>query len=506
MMYKLHFEPDKYMKQPFIVLFLLFSLMEAASQNSFSTVYGGADYDRPTCIKQIESSFYLATFEFKEEYLPGHKAEIIKLNGSGDIVKKICLYSPGSQYCPISKIFPISNSEFLLLGGIRESEDSNTSIWIIKMDTSLNIIWENKIQTEEKYLERINCTRNNSGNIALCVTLCSGNPFYQMPILFLELNLAGELLRSRYDTTGSPYTTMGYSIICNNSGYYAFVMGFSSYMPVPMTSFAQRLDLDTNFNITRVRTLPNSINQDMTAVKINEGSYYLTGSVYYTGLYHEIEIQKADTSNTVLATNHSGTQGDIPDYPAWLKCMTLKDTNNIYTGGTGWAGGGLTECNLLHPKVFILSNYDSLLNCRWTRYYGSDTACYYMMDLDATEDGGCIMAGTILAPSTGPNQTDVILIKVDSLGLITSTNKPGTRAMEAMVYPNPGNEYLILQTGPQNLGASFTFMNLTGQKLDDYIVNSTTQQIPTSTLPPGTYTWTISRGNSLIESGKWIKQ
>ncbi|MFA6951259.1 MAG: T9SS type A sorting domain-containing protein, partial [Lentimicrobiaceae bacterium] len=64
----------------------------------------------------------------------------------------------------------------------------------------------------------------------------------------------------------------------------------------------------------------------------------------------------------------------------------------------------------------------------------------------------------------------------------------------------------ILQTGPQNLGASFTFVNLTGQKLDDYIVNSTTQQIPTSTLPPGTYTWTISRGNSLIESGKWIKQ
>jgi len=129
-----------------------------------------------------------------------------------------------------------------------------------------------------------------------------------------------------------------------------------------------------------------------------------------------------------------------------------------------------------------------------------------MMDLDATDDGGCIMAGTILSPNSNPNQTDVIIIKVDSEGLITSSNKQDTRVMHAMVYPNPGNEYLMLQTGQQNTGSSFKLVNISGQKLIEQTVNLTTQQIPTSELPPGIYVWTLSKGNTVIETGKWIKQ
>jgi hypothetical protein len=186
--------------------------------------------------------------------------------------------------------------------------------------------------------------------------------------------------------------------------------------------------------------------------------------------------------------------------------MTVASENNIYTGGVGYDISSLYECNLLYPKAFILSNYDSLLNNRWTKYYGSDTACYHMMDLDATDDGGCIMAGTILSPNSNPNQTDVIIIKVDSEGLITSSNKQDTRVMQAMVYPNPGNEYLMLQTGQQNTGSSFKLVNISGQKLIEQTVNLTTQQIPTSELPPGIYVWTLSKGNTVIETGKWIKQ
>ena len=78
--------------------------------------------------------------------------------------------------------------------------------------------------------------------------------------------------------------------------------------------------------------------------------------------------------------------------------------------------------------------------------------------------------------------------------------------MQAMVYPNPGNDYLFVQTGPQNIGANFMLIDIAGQKLLEQIVNEATQQIPTNTLPPGTYFWTLNKGNMLIESGKWIKQ
>lgn len=494
------------MKQTLIAIVYLFLLTNVFGQNNFSILYGGQNSQRPICIKEIETSYYFTSCDFILPEYTGHSGEIVKIDSVGKILKKVQFHTEGLLSGPIRNIFPINSSQFLLFGGNRQDENDNTSIWIIKMDTSLNIIWDKKFPTDGKYLERISYTLNDSDNLVLAATLTSASPDFHKSILFLELTMEGYLIRSRHETTGNPVATMGYSIISHNKGYYAFVDGFASYMPIPITSPAQRLDIDTNFNITQVHTLPNGIDQYMTALKINEQSYYLTGSVYCAGFYHEIGIQKTDTSNIVLESNHSGLPGDIPDGPAWLDCMAMGDNNNIYTGGVGYSVSSFSECNLLQPKVFILSNYDSLLNCRWTRYYGSDTACYYMMTLDATGDGGCIMAGTILAPDNGQNQTDVIIIKVDSEGLITSSNKPGTRVMNAMVYPNPGQDYLMLQTGPQNAGAIFTLTNLSGQKVIEYTVNSTIQQISTHSLPSGVFIWILDKGNSLIESGKWIKQ
>jgi hypothetical protein len=494
------------MKHPSLLLVFSFILINVFGQNSFSLIYGGDNSKRPNCIKQIDDYYYLLSCDFVLPSYNGNVGEIVKIDSAGNILKKVELLTEGQISGPLRKIQQLNSSEFLVFGGYRQDENSNTSIWIIKMDTAFNIIWDKKFPTEVKYLSRMSYTLNNLNNIVLISTLSTANPTFLQSIFFLEITLNGDLVRSKYETTGNPYKTNGYSIISQNNGYYAFVDGYASYTPIPITSVSQRLDLDSNFNITQVLTLPSGIDLYLTALKINEQSYYLTGSVYYNGSYTEIEIQKNDTTNTVLASNHSGMSGDIPDGPAWLECLTMLDYNSIYTGGIGYNVSTFAECNLLHPKVFILSNYDSLLNNRWTKYYGSDTACYYMMDLDATEDGGCIMAGTILSPNSNPNKTDVIIIKVDSDGLITSTNKPGIRAMEAMVYPNPGNDYLILQTGRQNIGAIFTLHNLSGQKLIAQTVNSASQHFSATGLPSGTYVWSLHKGNSVIETGKWIKQ
>lgn len=488
------------------ILFLFLAFQSGIAQNSFTLVYGSEESKRPNCIKQIDDFYYLLSSDFILPSYMGNTAEIVKIDNSGKIIKKTELYTEGQVSGPLRKIYPLNSSELLIIGGYRQSEDSNTSIWVIKMDTALNVIWDKIFNTEVTYLSRMSYTINTLGNLVLINTLSTGNPTYLQSILFLELTQNGDLVKSRYETTGNPMTTNGYSIISHDNGYYAFVAGFTSYLPVPGMGICERLDLDSNFNITRVLPLPDGINLYMTALKISEQSYYLAGTAYYTDYYTEIAIQKTDTSNTVLVSNHSGLPGDIRDGPAWLECMSIKNENSIYTGGTGHDVGPFNICNLLHPKVFILSNYDSLLNNRWTKYYGSDTACYYMMDLDATNDGGCIMAGTILSPNTNPNKTDVIIIKVDSEGLITSSNKPGTRVMQALVYPNPGDDYLMLQTGRQNIGAIFTLHNLSGQKLIEQTVNSTSQHFSATGLPSGTYVWSLHKGNSVIETGKWIKQ
>lgn len=488
------------------ILFLFFAFQSGIAQNSFTLVYGSEESKRPNCIKQIDEYYYLLSCDFVLPSYLGNIGEIIKIDSIGKIIKKAELYTEGQVSGLLRKIHSLNSSEFIVFGMHRHDESSNTSIWIIKMDTSLNVIWDKKIPTEFPQLSRMSYEINNEGNLAFILTLSTLAPNYLKSILFLELTQNGDVVRSKYENTGNPITANGYSIISHSKGYYAFVAGFASYMPIPITSPSQRLDLDSNFNINRVHTLPNGIDLYMTALKVNEKEYYLAGSEYYTDFYTEIGIQKTDTSNTIIYSNHSGLPGNIADGPAWLECLSAKDDNIIYTGGNGHDYGGFQICNLLRPRSFILSNYDSLLNCRWTKYYGSDTACYYMMDLDATDDGGCIMAGTILSPNTNLDKTDVIIIKVDSEGLITSSNKPGTRVMQALVYPNPGNDYLMLQTGRQNIGAIFTLHNLSGQELIEQKVNSALQHFSATGLPSGTYVWSLNKGNSVIETGKWIKQ
>lgn len=494
------------MRAIFVILIIGFSLSLAYGQNNFLTTFGDQDLNLPLSVKKIGENYYIATASCDGPLMPGNKASMVKMNKFGEKVAEKVFVTGADQYYPIRKIYPLNETEFLLLGGYRENDTSNSAIWIIKMDTMLNVLWEKKYPTEKKYVERICYTTNNLGNIVLGATLCTDPPSLNFSVFSLEITLAGDFVRSKHETTANPSYASIYSIISNNEGYYAFVDGFASYMPEPITSPTQRLELDLDFNIMNVVTLPMGIYKYLTAKKVDEKTHYLSGCIYVTDYYTEIGIQKINTSNTLLTSNHFGVPGEYPDEPGWHESMALNSINNIFAGGTGYAGTSFTQCNLAYPKVFILSNYDSLLNCRWTRYYGSDTACYSLMAMDATSDGGCILAGTILAPASPENQIDIIIIKVDSLGLITSTNKPGTRPMQALIYPNPGNDYLMLQTGPQNVGVVFTLMNIQSQKLIEIPITTTTQQIPTHTIPSGVYTWSLSRGNARIETGKWIKQ
>ena len=154
----------------------------------------------------------------------------------------------------------------------------------------------------------------------------------------------------------------------------------------------------------------------------------------------------------------------------------------------------------------MLSNYDSLLNCRWTYFYGSDTACYTMSTMDATSDGGCIIAGMFYTPERPEKMLDVVVIKVDSMGLITGPDKIKDLVKNAVLFPNPGSDYLMVQSGPQIAGAKFTLYNTPGYAVLTTKLESTYQQIDTRSLTSGLYLWQIVYRDKIVDQGKWIKQ
>ena len=79
-------------------------------------------------------------------------------------------------------------------------------------------------------------------------------------------------------------------------------------------------------------------------------------------------------------------------------------------------------------------------------------------------------------------------------------------ASALVVFPNPGHDWLNIQSGPQIKGAEFSLFTLQGQAVLHETLTSTEQRINTTQLPSGTYLWQIIFKNKVIESGKWVKE
>jgi hypothetical protein len=98
------------------------------------------------------------------------------------------------------------------------------------------------------------------------------------------------------------------------------------------------------------------------------------------------------------------------------------------------------------------------------------------------------MGGIVYSPSHPENLLDAVIIKVDSLGVLTGLNNNNQIfTHEAIVYPNPGTDYLIVQSGPQINGALFTLCDTQGKQLLKTNLYSPMENIPVPNVSSGAY-------------------
>ncbi|MEI6060467.1 MAG: T9SS type A sorting domain-containing protein [Bacteroidota bacterium] len=424
------------------------------------------------------------------------------MNSNGDISAKLTFPVEDSCFSDIDRIIPLSSSEFLTIGGYRQKNSANAQLWVMKIDTGLNIIWDNKYFTNRPFTTNMSVTENSGGNLVIGSALTTGNPNNFHSIVFLKITKDGDSLRSKFFNNGDMLSTDLQSLIWIDGNYKAFVEGFQSY--TGNNCFSQILQLDSNLNLLEVRPTPYIIERYLTAEKRNENEYFLAGKAYSTATHYDVAIAKLDKMEDSLDFNRAGKPGKTADYSGWMQCLSIANSNSIYTGGTGNYTSGF-YCSS-KTRVLMLSNYDSLLNCRWTRFYGSE-ACYTLSTMDATSDGGCIIAGMYYDPDNPGNMLDVIIIKVDSTGLFTDLPENKTVfSHQAILYPNPGNDYLVIQSGQQIKEAMFSLYDASGCQVLETRLENTIEQRDVSQLPAGSYPWQIIFNRKVVEKGIWIKR
>ena len=105
----------------------------------------------------------------------------------------------------------------------------------------------------------------------------------------------------------------------------------------------------------------------------------------------------------------------------------------------------------------ILNNLDSNLNLNWQKFYGGD-AFYMLNALKATRDGGCIMLCSRYDELTQYHEYDILILKVDTNGLITTIGEgPSIPVEDVIVFPNPGKDYInVMGADPQLISGFMT--------------------------------------------------
>ena len=196
---------------------------------------------------------------------------------------------------------------------------------------------------------------------------------------------------------------------------------------------------------------------------------------------------------------------DTTDYPSLRGGLDFRHKDSIFVGGTR----NLDKYNIYHssqPSWFMLFQTDSLLNVRWERFYGGD-AYYVMQKLIATRDGGCLIAGTRYDYMNDPvPQTDIILLKLNSEGLLVGDHElPETHMHEAIVYPNPGTDAVQIRLAVQHPTALLELFDANGRLVLSQHLHQKENRITVDQLPSGTYIYRLSADTGLLESGKWVK-
>ena len=263
------------------------------------------------------------------------------------------------------------------------------------------------------------------------------------------------------------------------------------------------LSLDTYFNIVDYTLVPNRLAQAYGLKWDSDTSFFMAGE-WNGGPDDDLGIirQYHPMDTTGYIFNSWGTEG-IYDYPAPNGAIDFTHKDSVFVGAISpfqpylWGS---------YPSDFVVLQTDSLLNIRWERFYGSGEYYYELMKVLATNDGGCLLAGTRYNYNSGVHERDIFVVKLDREGLFVGKPEYDINITEALVFPNPGTNYLKVRIAAQYKHSTLDLFDMNGRKVLSQQINGKWGEVNTTLLNTGTYIYNIYNLEGLFESGKWVKQ
>lgn len=267
--------------------------------------------------------------------------------------------------------------------------------------------------------------------------------------------------------------------------------------------FVTRLNKDLQFE--EEKSLPYFV-ASTSATALQDSMYLLTGVTDdIAGVEAHIKVKKYNYKDLLIDSlqyyNHPDTllySGAVKNTAIVGDIIFVVGVYNVDPGQFPWQST---------PTWIQVTRIDTGLQIIDHHFYGGD-AFYIPYHIIKTSDGGALIIGNRYDYTTPWEQKyHIFALKVNSEGLITELpEQPQAKAHDAVIYPNPGIDYLNIQSGPQITGAEFNLFDMQGKKVLNEKINSTQLKVYTANFVSGTYPWQIVHKNKVIESGKWVKK
>ena len=483
-------------KHHLLFLFLIFILNKThfAQTSSYlkngitdDAIYDGIKIDEHYYFL-MSSGTYLLEGDIRELEIIGYDNFLLKFDDSLNVVDSVYFGDIGDYN--ISNIFStVINDTLILMGRALKPDLSDEQIIVSKyLLPSLNFV-DQQLYGDTTVLERINdFLINHKGNLvisAVDMTDLNMNP------VFMEIRKNGELVKYFND-----------SLI---DILWSTIYQMPSTLDYIFNSQIKTAVFDSTLTNYFVFWHPNSYKFQYFGekCKYNDSTYIIAGNRYVLipdnstldigYIFVNDQFEFIDSGNIIL-----------PDTIDFIGGVDFISPSTVIYGGThnkNWTQQ-TPETFEEEPRWIVIKSEDIITkNENWFFTYGGD-ANYEMKRLLITEDNSCIVSCTRYdCEETDVWQRDVLILEVDSNGIIVSSNAE-IEIPYATAYPNPGRNTLSIRNG-------FTEGKIIIQDLKGSVVLekpiSNFESIDVSNLKAGPYLILFFEKGKYLFSQKWIK-
>jgi len=321
--------------------------------------------------------------------------------------------------------------------------------------------------------------------------------------LSMEITELGDTLRTELIHSGPANPTLVSDVMESHNdsiACYAFIAGFD------YDEAWKVLILDTAFNYSYCDiVLDPGYNyiQEVRANWINDSIYMGVGFFPFANGDKDIALYKANALKNHEVLSHPPLwvyRQDTVDTPAG-NIPTFADPNYIYVGSYRGSNPGAS-----YNGRYMVAIVDEELNLIGMKSLGKDGFQYEMHALQATDDLGCIVTGTVHDNVNAPSYDwDLFIRKImpeDIVEVAERTDDPFDS--DYFVYPNPGTNNLYVKTARN--GVMMKIINERGEVvLQQYLIKGVENSIDVKKFPSGTFVLHFVDKDGFIEDLIWIK-